>query len=322
MKARKRGLNSAPSSAVAMVLIVILIVAVILFLIIKPYFIKYDTVVGFSGGLGTGKSFMSVLTAVIELRKARWRTMWYNLWHRKNKQPLPELYSSIPVRYKTGLFSGWKYSLKLTPEHLTLQRKIIPGSIVFLDEIDVFCNQFGLANPNIIDMANKKELAAKKLRDAMDMRSPDTGLVDEEVRLFRHLFSNHETGVEAKLIVNSQATSNIATIIRRRMNTVFVLSTFRKWGIPFIAPNLIYTVRCRNITITDEISNTSGANAEDDTRLIIGFMPQKKLYDTHCYRHRADTIPYIPDERWQKITTNRLIKCPHTDLYNQSQNED
>ena len=305
-----------------MVLIVILIVAVILFLIIKPYFIKYDTVVGFSGGLGTGKSFMSVLTAVIELRKARWRTMWYNLWHRKNKQPLPELYSSIPVRYKTGLFSGWKYSLKLTPEHLTLQRKIIPGSIVFLDEIDVFCNQFGLANPNIIDMANKKELAAKKLRDAMDMRSPDTGLVDEEVRLFRHLFSNHETGVEAKLIVNSQATSNIATIIRRRMNTVFVLSTFRKWGIPLIAPNLIYTVRCRNITITDEISNTSGANAEDDTRLIIGFMPQKKLYDTHCYRHRADTIPYIPDISWDKLTTNRLIKCPHTDLYNQSQNED
>ena len=304
-------------------IIIIFVICVVLFLIIKPYFIKYDTVCGFSGGLGTGKSFLSVLTAVIQLRKARWRTMLYNLmpWH-KEKQPLPELYSSIPVRYKTGLFSGWKYSLKLTPEHLTLQRKIIPGSVVLLDEIDVFCNQFGLANPNIIDMANKKEIAAKKLRDAMDMKSPDTGLVDEEIRLFRHLFSNHETGVEAKLIVNSQATSNIATIIRRRMNTVFVLSTFRKWGIPFIAPNLIYTVRCRHITITDEISNTSAANAEDDTRLIIGFMPRKKLYDTHGYRHRADTIPLITEERWTKLTTNRLIKCPHTDLYNQSQNED
>ena len=304
-------------------IIIILVICVVLFLIVKPYFIKYDTVVGFSGGLGTGKSFMSVNTSVIELRKARWRTMLYNLmpWH-KEKQPLPELYSSIPVRYKTGLFSGWKYSLKLTPEHLTLQRKIIPGSVVLLDEIDVFCNQFGLANPNIIDMANKKDLQARKLRDAMDMKSPDTGLVDEEVRLFRHLFSNHVTGVEAKLIVNSQATSNIATIIRRRMNTVFVLSTFRKWGIPFILPNLIYTVRCRNITITDEISNTSAANAEDDTRLIIGFMPRKKLYDTHCYRHRADTIPLLTEERWTKLTTNRLIKCPHTDLYNQSQNED
>lgn len=304
-------------------IIIILVICVLLFLIIKPYFIKYDTVVGFSGGLGTGKSFKSVDTSIIELRKARWRTQLYNLmlWH-KEKQPLPELYSSIPVRYKTGLFSRWKYSLKLTPEHLTLQRNIIPGSIIFLDEIDVFCNQFGLANPNIIDMANKKEIAAKKLREAMEMKSPDTGLVDEEVRLFRHLFSNHVTGVEAKLIVNSQATSNIATIIRRRMNTVFVLSTFRKWGIPFILPNLIYTVRCRNITITDEITNTSGANAEDDTRLIIGFMPRKKLYDTHCYRHRADTIPFLPEERWTKLTTNRLIKCPHTDLYNQSQNED
>ena len=265
---------------------------------------------------------MSVRTSVIEVRKARWKTKWYNFWHRKNKQPLPDLYSSIPVKYKPGLFSKPIYSLKLTPEHLTLQRKIIPGSVVLLDEIDVFCNQFGLANPNIIDMANKKELQAKKLRDAMDMKFPDTGLVDEEIRLFRHLFSNHDTGVEARLIVNSQATSNIATIIRRRMNTVFVLATFRKWGIPFILPNLIFTVRCRNITITDEISNTSGGNAEDDTRLIIGFMPRKKLYDTHCYRHRADTIPQLEDEVWTKITTNRLIKCPHTDLYNQSQNED
>ncbi len=302
-------------------LLIVLVIAVILWIIIKPYFIKYDTVIGFTGGLGTGKSFMSVETAVRELKKNRFRTKIFNFFHSKKKrQPLPELYSSIPVRYKLKPFK-WTYANVLKVEHLTLQEKIVPGSIVFLDEIDVFCNQFGLANPNIIDMANKKELANRKLLAEKDVRLPDTGLVDEEIRLFRHLFSNHITGVEAKLVTNSQATSNIATIVRRRMNTVFVLSTFRKWGIPFILPKLIYTVKCRNITITDEITNTSEGNAEDDTRIIIGFMPRGKKYDTHCYRHRADTVSEETKLQWQKLTTNRLIKCPTDDLYNPSQND-
>ncbi len=302
-------------------LLIVLVILAILWIIIKPYFIKYDTVIGFTGGLGTGKSFLSVETAVRELRKNRARTKWYNFFHSKKKrQPLPEMYSSIPVRYKLKLFK-WTYANVLKVEHLTLQEKIIPGSIVFLDEIDVFCNQFGLANPNIIDMANKKDIQNRKLLAEKDIKLPDTGLVDEEIRLFRHLFSNHTTGVEAKLVTNSQATSNIATIIRRRMNTVFVLSTFRKWGIPFICPKLIYTVKCRNITITDEISNTSEGNAEDNTRTIIGFMPFRKMYDTHCYRHRADTIPESEPIKWDKLTTNRLIKCPVDDMHNPCQND-
>lgn len=303
-----------------MEVLLIVLAVVVLFFIIRPYFIKYDTVIGFTGGLGTGKSFMSVLTAVREYKKNRFKTKFYNFFHRKkNKLPMPLFYSSIPVRYKLHLFGRWHYAIKLLSEHLTLQRNIVKGSVVFLDEIDVFCNQFGLANPNIIEIASKKEIQAQKALGPY-VKTPDTGLVDEEIRLFRHLFSS--AACEAKFIVNSQATANIATIIRRRMNTVFVLSTFRRWGIPFILPNLIYTVRCRNITITDEITNTSGGLQEDDTRLIIGFMPRKKLYDTHCYRNRSSTIPFGEDTTWSKLTTNRLVKAPITDLYNQSNNND
>ena len=30
-------------------------------------------------------------------------------------------------------------------------------------------------------------------------------------------------------------------------------------------------------------------------------MPRKKLYDTHCYRHRADTIPLLKPEQAEEI---------------------
>ncbi len=305
-----------------MIFIVILVVLVILFFIIRPYIRRYDTVIAYTGGLGTGKSFLSTETAEVQIRKARSATRFYNFWHwSQPKQPMPELYSSIPVQYRVGLFKK-RYALKLLPEHLTLQLAIIPGSVVFLDEIDVFCNQYGLTNPNIIDTSSKKELLIKKAKKAAGEEYADTGLVDEEIRLFRHLYTNMVTGVEPKLIVNSQATSNIVTVIRRRMNTVFVLSTFRKWGLPFL-PKFLYTVKCRNITITDEITNTSENNSEDNMRLIIGFLPLfYRRYNSHCYHHRADGIPFAKETEWQRMTTERLLKCPLDDLHNKSKTEE
>ena len=305
-----------------MIFFVILVAVVILFFIIRPYIRRYDTVIAYTGGLGTGKSFLSTETAEVQIKKARSATRFYNLWHwSQPPEPLPELYSSIPVKYKVGLFKT-RYSLKLLPEHLTLQLAIIPGSVVFLDEIDVFCNQYGLTNPNIIDTSTKRQNQEKKALLAAGKSLPDSGLVDEEIRLFRHLYTNMKTGVEPKLIVNSQATSNIVTVIRRRMNTVFVLSTFRKWGLPFF-PKFLYTVKCRNITITDEITNTSENNTEDNMRLIIGFLPLfYRRYNSHCYHHRADGIPLAQETEWTRMTTERLLKCPLDDLYNKSKTEE
>ena len=305
-----------------MIYIIIIAALLLLFLLLHPYIRKYDTVIAYTGGLGTGKSFLSTETAEVLIRKARSATRFYNLlpWH-KEKQPLPELYSSIPVKYKCGFFKT-RYALRLEPEHLTLQSNIIPGSVVFLDEIDVFCNQYGFTNSNIIDTSTKKDVQRKRENLKNGEEIPDTGLVDEEIRLFRHLYTNMKTGVEPKLVVNSQATSNIITVIRRRMNTVFVLSTFRKWGLPFL-PKLFYTVKCRNITITDEITNTSDETTEDNMRLIIGLLPLfYRRYNSHCYHGRAETIPFQTEKQWQRLTTERLLKCPVTDLYNQSKTEE
>lgn len=293
----------------------VIAVLLILFLIIKPYFIKYDTVVAFTGGLGTGKSFMSVQTAIRELKKNRWKTKFYNFKQfikRKPKLEKPLLYSSIPIRISKN-----EMSVVLNGDMLTLQEGFVKGSVVFIDEVDVFANQFAYANQNIIECANKKDLKAK--RDGNE--DFDSGLFDEEIRLFRHLYSS--PACECKLVCNSQATSNITTIIRRRMNTVFVLSRFRKYRIPILSLFIVpYTVEVRNITITDEITNMSDNNAEDNMRIHIGIMPRKKRYDTHCYIHRADTIPVKYPKKWQKLTTERLLKAPIDYRKNQSKNAD
>lgn len=294
------------------IVILSIIAVVLVILVIKPYFIKYDTVVAYTGGLGSGKSFMSTLTARRELRKNRFKTKLYNIKafiKRKERLPMPLLYSSIPIR-----ISQHEMSAVLTADMLTLQEGFVKGSIVFIDEVDVFANQFAFGNHNVIECQSKKDIKAKQ--EGVD--NYDSGLFDEEIRLFRHLYSSR--ACECKLIVNTQATSNITTIIRRRMNTVFVLSRFRKWRIPFISLFFVpYSVEVRNIVITDEITNTSSGSAEDDMRVHIGLIPRKALYDTHCYRHRADTIPVENDPNtWERLTTERLLKCPIDKLTNKS----
>ena len=67
-----------------MVLIVLLLLGLILFFILKPYFIKYDTIICFTGGLGSGKSFNSSNVAVNLLKRMRIKIWIYNHlpWHR------------------------------------------------------------------------------------------------------------------------------------------------------------------------------------------------------------------------------------------------
>lgn len=293
-----------------MPLFIIVVVALILgFLWLKPYLMRYDTVIAFTGGLGTGKSYISSNTARIELLKNRMKTRIYNLFHPRHKLPKPLLYSSIPLR-----ISRKEYATVLDPESLILQKGFVKGSVVFLDEVDVFANQFAMGNENIIDTSSKKDLQKKREGSA----EYDSGLFDEEIRLFRHLWSS--SACEAKLIVNTQATSNISTIIRRRMNSVFVLSKFRLHKTPLLRIPLFYTVRVREITITDEITNNDQGDKGDGMRLLIGLAPRFRLYDTHCYRHRADTIPLQSVVAWNRLTTERLTKCPTERYKNKSKN--
>lgn len=288
-----------------LILIAIAIVVVIIF--VQPYRLRYDTICSFTGGLGSGKTFLSVETSIFLWKRNLKRTKFYNFFKKKNnKLPLPKLYSSIPVEYKKG-----KFSEVLTSDMLTLQTRVIPGSVVMLDEVDVFASQWSLANGNIIEIPNKKDLEAKRNGTA----DYDSGLFDESIRLWRHM--NSSKCCEARLVCNSQATSNITTIIRRRMNVVFVLANKRFIKLPFGFK--LFMCDCRNITITDEITNMNDSNTEDKTKKLLRIV-RKRKYDTHCYKERAETIPVAESETWSKLSTTRLLKCPYERMKSKAKN--
>ena len=249
----------------------ILIIAVMLIVfIVRPYVINYDTVLSFTGGLGSGKSLISTQMAVRLLKKNRLKVFFHNLRHPKKRIPRPILYSSIPLRISK---KEWAY--QLTAEHLTLQARLPEKCVVFIDEIDSFASQFDFKLPNIIEN------------------------FDEYCRFFRHYTKG------GYLVCNTQCTENLVLQIRRRMNTVFNLMHFKKWFW------LFYTVKVRNISISEEIKTVETEDVEDNMSTLFGILPIFcRRYDTYCYSGRYESVPYKPEKRYIRLKTNRVIKCP------------
>lgn len=233
----------------------------------------YDTVVAFTGGLGSGKSLMSVEMAIKLLRRQRRRVFWKNLLRKKSeKLPTPLLYSSIPVRV-----SRKEMATKLTEQHLTLQEKLIRGSVIFIDEIGSFCSQF-------------------------DYKAKNADVFDEFIRFYRHYTKG------GFIVCNDQCSENIVLQVRRRINTVYNLMGFRKWF------GLFYTVHVRNISVSEEIKTIEEQNAEDNTRILFGFMPIFRRYDTWCYAPRYDYVPDSEPQRHAELTKIDILRLPKKEL--------
>ena len=232
----------------------------------------FDTVVAFTGGLGSGKSFLSVDMAIKLLRKQR-RLVWFkNLFKKKGeKLPRPLLYTSIPVS-----ISKKENAVILTEKHLLLQEKLVPRSVCFIDEIGSFCSQF-------------------------DFKAKNADVFDEFIRFYRHYTKN------GFIVCNDQCSENIVLQVRRRLNTVYNLMGFRKWF------GFFYTVKVRNISVSEEIKTIEEQDTEDNMTTLFGFLPIRRRYDTHCYYPRYE---YVDDgaiqyhESLQKLDILRLPKDP------------
>lgn len=192
---------------------------------------------------------------------------------------MPQLYSSIPLNFRRFLFSKREFSISLTDNHILLNSRIVPRSIVYIDEIGSYCNQYEYKNPNAV------------------------GSFDEFVRLFRHYTKG------GYLIVNDQCSENIVLTVRRRINTVFNLMHFRKWFW------LVYTVKCRNISVSEEIKTIEEMNTEDNMRTVFGLLiGKKKQYDTYCYSERYSTVQAIDDIRYKYLKKMKLLAIPKTPM--------
>ena len=238
-----------------------------------------DTSVIFTGGIGAGKSFMTFVSA----RRAYRQQM--RKWKRKRFLPgyekPPLVYSSIPFQYARG-----KWATRLTVEHLLLQKRIRPLSVVVMDEVDVFANQFQFHNPCIVNTKG----------------GDVDGNYDEFCRLFRHYTKG------GKLLTNSQCLDNLNLTIRRRHNVEVNLSGIRvsDFGL-FLYYKVMFRHRTGNIEVTDGKDDVL-----KDYSIQRGFIfPAYKMYDTYCYSRRYERVPYGEETVFSEWKIDDPLMAPY-----------
>lgn len=277
------------------ILLLVAVILLIIWLLNKFYFVKHDTIIAYTGGLGSGKSLNGVKTAIRLYNANLNKVLNYNFKEKikaklkKGYEPnileLPELYSNIPICIKKGVFSK-----KLTASMLLLNEKINPLSVTFIDECSSFINQFEYKNPNCTTL-------------------------DEFFRLYRHYTGVNGVG-SGYLVVTDQNSNMLEIHIRYRVNTVFNLMQFRKWF------KIFYTVRVRNISLTEDIKTIENNNAEDNCKTIFGLLPLRKTYDTYCYNGRYKTVPKKESKEFTSYKTNEMVKCPIVEYKPKTTNKD
>jgi len=181
-----------------MFLLILIIFAIIIFFIVKPMILKPDTAVLFVGGLGSGKSLISVKKSLQLLRRNRSRVKWYNRFH-KIKRPRPLLYSTIPIR-----ISRKEYSIPLDDLTPVLASKVVPRSVVFFDEVSLWLDQ-------------------------MTIKPANAQSIEEFCTLFRHYSQG------GYIVMNTQNTSKVNFRIRYCLNRAYHLAEFHKfWHIYWV----------------------------------------------------------------------------------------
>lgn len=318
----------------------------ILWRIFKPYFIRYDTTLAITGGLGSGKSLTTIKTAIVLLRKQRfYKYKVYNFWHvkiynwfvrridarrkryndklernysyydettntttyvKKGKKlklkkmmllreyrKMPMLYSNIPIHFKKHIFSRKReWNKTLTAPHILCLKEMEEFSIVVIDELPQFINQFNW----------NQELIQKN--------------VNEFITFFRHYVGGY-------MLVNAQSIDDVVVQIRRKLNQATWCFDFKKWFF-----GLFYTIRMCDIMLSDNISTMSTTFVEENTRLHFGLFPPRKTYDTRCYSNRYKNIykKLEKEPRYKKLKTNKVLRLvkytsPLDDITTQQQKQ-
>lgn len=295
-------------TALALMIIAIIVIAIILFFWLKPYIIRHDTTILFTGGLGSGKTLESVKLAIVLIRKQRYfKYVWYNrikriqnhfikkhnrwvanhpckkngspnkFWDLKTLRKKPMLYSNIPIQFKTHWYTRNKdreWSVMLTESHITLLKEITEYSVVMIDEFPQFVNQF-MWNEEIVQ-----------------------NNLNEFITFFRHYIGGF-------FICNAQSENEIEVHFRRKLNQAIYSYNFRKWCF-----GLFYTNRMLDIMLSENVSTMTTAQAEENTKLHFGLFPPRKTYDTRCYSVRYKNVleKAVPRSKWKQLKTYKVLR--------------
>lgn len=286
-------------STIGILIAIALAVALLIlfFKVIKPYFLKYDTTILFTGGVGSGKTLNSVKmvkklyvkTYIFNYKLYNFKAKIKNIFRKKNNKiklhKKPYIYSNIPLAYKNWFLSK-KYhpARKFTVEQFTCMEEIREYSIVFIDEMSAFVNQFNW----------DKELVQKN--------------VNEFIQFFRHYVGGY-------FITNAQSESDIVVQLRRKLNSCIWCRNFQTHFF-----KLFYTVDCCTLSMSDNVTNVNQTQLEENTQHLFGILHNmNKVYDTRCYRNRRNNY-LIKDNELTKeqklarlwnvdnLTTNEIMR--------------
>lgn len=290
-----------PANAVIWWILGVVVSVFVLWKVLHIYRLKYDNIVLFVGGLGSGKTITGASVSLKIWKKAvsawlhRKKLISLMFWlPKKLKQEKigekPEIYSNIPtilgyVRLKPFAKKVPIYSKKMTADILLLRQRVELGSVLFIDEVGTFADQF----VNYRNGAVRYDLT-------------------EAVRLWRHYTKG------GHIVMTDQAPDDVTKPIRIRTNMFYWCYNFE----PLIRlPNFfLYRFRIRSF-MNQGISQNSNASAfvEDGSKWKYG-LTTKKIYDTYCFSGRYDQLKAPKDtlqnERWSSLKTNDIVELiPH-----------
>lgn len=273
---------------------------------------KDEIITAYTGGLGSGKTSLSVDDTQGKykknFRKRKYGMLWKsftNLFKPISKRvdlsniPQIQVYSNIPILIKrASRFKNWlrrlfkmspivdTYSMQLRKEHLLLQERLPKVCVILIDEIGAFASQFMFSEQNVIKV------------------------FDEFVRFYRHYLTIEELNIEPYMVVNDQCSENINLVIRRRLCVVHNLNNFfHIWRFAFFFE--------RMITISEEIKTVDyksgqgvGGDTQDNSNFRWKFVSSFGRFDSHCYSERYDTVPVGVDFAFTRKKLNELLICP------------
>jgi len=266
----------------------LLIIASIIFLVVVAihYFtqkkIPNNTVIGFTGALGSGKSYIGVHQALKHYASIR-KLIFFRLLKVKDK---PVLLSNIPI-YMGRKYIFWGkeiWSKQLTYAHLVGIDHIPEHSTIFVDEFGQFASQYDFDNPFVMQYLQKF------------------------LRLFRHW-------TDGKLIFTDQSSSNIVKALRTRMNQIYHLSDFSRFLFFF------YKVNVQELHYLEEgVQTTTNQTEIQDLPFFFGYLPFKYLkllnpfrpkYDSRCYSITYQPLYKNAFNSWSFYKTDYFIDLPN-----------
>jgi hypothetical protein len=266
----------------------ILFIVSIIFLVVViiHYFtqkkIPNNTVIGFTGALGSGKSYIGVHQALKHYSSIR-KLIFFRLLKVKVK---PVLLSNIPIYMgRQFIFFGKQiWSKTLTYAHLVGIDHIPEHSTIFVDEFGQFASQYDFDNPFVMQYLQKF------------------------LRLFRHW-------TDGKLIFTDQSSSNIVKALRTRMNQIYHLSDFSRFLFFF------YKVNVQELQyLEDGVQTTTSQTEIQELPFFFGYLPFKYLkflnpfkprYDSRCYSITYQPLYHNSFKPWSAYKTDYFIDLPN-----------